>query len=159
MSIMATAVTARNFAPYGRVVVTPRSKPTSEGPEYRFWSDLAHYGIQGETEIGICVAIRQRNSLITGMERHLATPEILIPIDAPFVLPVLAEGKDPRAVKAFRVGIGEAVVIDPGVWHAACLPLGRRRMSSYFVIFKRNTPHEDVEKRSLAPCAIGNSAG
>jgi len=31
---------------------------------------------------------------------------------------------------------GEALVIDPVVWHGACLPMGQAR-SSYFVIFRR----------------------
>ena len=42
----------------------------------------------------------------------------------------------------------QAVVIDQGVWHGACLPVGRVE-SSYFVIFRRHTPHQDVEKKAI----------
>ncbi len=87
------------------------------------------------------------------MERHLNTPELLIPIDAPFVLPVQLEESADSGVGAFLVNIGEAVVVDRAVWHGACLPVGKRK-SSYFVIFRRNTPHEDVQKKVIETVEI-----
>lgn len=135
-----------NFKDYGKVVKTPSGKPTSEGADYKFWSDIADYKIAGETEVGICTVYKQENENVMGVERHLNTPEILIPIDAPFILPVLK--KDENKLEYFEVGIGEAVVINNAVWHGPCLPVGKAE-SSYFVIFRKNTPFEDVEKKSL----------
>jgi hypothetical protein len=40
------------------------------------------------------------------VERHLRTPEILIPIDAPFVLPVFRMKGVP--LEYFQVDVGEA---------------------------------------------------
>ncbi len=153
MTLKPAHVTATNFARFGRVVAGAKGKPTSQAADYKFWSDIADYAIDGETEIGICTVYRQKQSTIAGMERHLRTPEILIPIDAPFVLPLLLEGEPETSAKAFRVNIGEAVVIDPAVWHGACLPVGKKE-SSYFVIFRKMTPHEDVEKKPVAPFGI-----
>jgi ureidoglycolate hydrolase len=65
----------------------------------------------------------------------------------------LREGQPVQSAHAFRVEIGEAVVIDPGVWHGACLPVGRD-VSSYFVIFRRGTPGEDVEKKQVEPFLV-----
>jgi ureidoglycolate hydrolase len=139
-------ISSSGFKNYGSAVTLPKGEPTSQGPDYKFWSDISDYHIDGETEIGICTVYKQENQTIQGVERHLNTPEILIPIDAPFILPVLQDGKEKSELEYFEVGIGEAVVINKAVWHGACMPVGKEE-SSYFVIFRKNTPHEDVEKK------------
>ncbi len=148
MVVQSKRISRDNFARFGSVVARPGGTPTSQAADYRFWSDIADYAIEGETEIGLCTVYRQPKTEISGMERHLRTPEILVPIDAPFVLPLLIEGDSDEKAEAFRVDIGEAVVINRAVWHGACLPVGREE-SSYFVIFRRNTPHEDVVKKEV----------
>jgi ureidoglycolate hydrolase len=135
-----------NFKTYGSFVSIPEAEPTSQSRTYKFWSDIADYKISGETEIGICTVYKQTDNDITGFERHLQTPELLIPIDTSFVLPVLLEGRDKSEAEFFRVDVGEAVVINNGVWHGACLPFNKD-MSSYYVIFKKSTPFEDIEKK------------
>lgn len=148
MMVPVTRVSVESFAAFGSVVLKPEGTPTSEGPTYRFWSDLAHYDCGGETEIGICMASGAADTEFRSLERHLDTPEILIPIDAPFALPLMLEGSDTPG--AFLVDIGEAVVIDRGVWHGACIPIGQGR-SSYFVVFRRGTPHTDVIHCDITP--------
>jgi ureidoglycolate hydrolase len=147
------AATPGNFRKFGKVVKPPSGKPASSAKDYKFWPDIADYNIEGETEIGICTVYKQEKNEITGMERHLRTPEILIPIDAPFVLPVLLEGEPENNAEAFWVEPGEAIIINNAVWHGACLPAGRE-ISSYFVIFKKGTPFEDVEKKEIIPVEI-----
>ena len=153
MAIESIRITAENFSRYGSVVTAPSANPTSEAADYKFWSDLADFHINGETEIGICTVYRQPATTLTGMERHSDTPEILIPIDAPFVVPLLLPEDAPDAIKAFRVEPGEVVIIAAGVWHGACLPVSVPE-SSCFVIFKRGTPHTDVAKQSFDPVEI-----
>ena len=149
MIVRSKRISQQNFSKFGSVVTAPEGTPTSQAADYRFWSDIAHYSVEGETEVGICTVFRQPKSEIAGMERHLRTPEILIPIDGPFVLPLLLDGRPESEAEAFQVGVGEAVVINKAVWHGACLPSGKAS-SSYFVIFRRNTPHDDVEKKDVA---------
>ena len=153
MSIEAKRITPENFKKFGKVVNSPSGKPTSEAAEYKFWSDIADYKIDGETEIGICTVYRQEENMITEMERHLKTPEILIPIDGAFVLPLVIEGEDISHSEAFRVNVGEAVKINDGVWHGACLPADKDE-SSYFVIFRKGTPHTDVAKKNISPFKV-----
>jgi ureidoglycolate lyase len=153
MTVTSVQATPASVKAFGAVVTGPAGAPTSQAADYRFWSDLAHYSIQGETEIGLCTVYRQPNPTITGMERHLRTAELLIPVDAPFVVPLLREGDPPTAAKAFRVNPGEAIVINEGVWHGACLPVGKDE-ATYFVIFRRGTPHQDVEKKTVSPFDI-----
>jgi ureidoglycolate hydrolase len=144
--------TAESMAPFGGVVQSPAGRPTtSEASDYKFWSDIAHFRVDGETEIGICTVYAMPGEPIASMERHLRTPEILIPIDAPFAVPLMLDGESSATV--FRVNLGEALMINPAVWHGACLPVGKKE-SSYFVIFRRGTPHEDVEKKKVTPFEV-----
>lgn len=147
MSATPQRITPETFARYGRVARLPDAAPTAEDATFRFWSDVAHLGIDGETEIGFCTVYRQDGPAVTWMERHDRTPELLIPIDGPFLLPVMGEG-DEDPVEVFEVRPGEAVVIGQGVWHSACHPAAGDA-ATYFVIFRRGTPHEDVIKKTL----------
>ncbi|HEX2963739.1 MAG: hypothetical protein HF300_09525 [Ignavibacteria bacterium] len=153
MKLSPEHITKENFQKFGKVVTFPSGEPTSQAQDYKFWSDIASYQIDGDTEIGICTVYKQPQSEISGMERHLDTPEVLIPIDAPFTLPLLLEGDKEENAQAFQVNVGEAVVINKGVWHGACLPV-KVEQSSYFVIFRRRTPYEDVEKKDVATLEI-----
>ncbi|RPH93499.1 MAG: hypothetical protein EHM72_16270 [Calditrichaeota bacterium] len=136
------------FSRFGSIVIQPKDLPLSQTEEYQYWSNIAHYHIDGDTEIGLCTVFRRSTPVIAEVERHLKTPEILIPIDAPFVLPLLREGEDEDKMQAFTVDIGQAVVIESGVWHSACFPVSKPQ-ASYFVIFRQGTPHEDVYKKSI----------
>ena len=153
ISLDTKGITKDNFKNFGKIVTIPSGNPTSEGATYKFWADIAHYYIDGETEIGICTVYKQQENIITGLERHLYTPEILIPIDAAFALPVQKAGTPTESIRSFRVNIGQAVVIDNAVWHGACLPVSVSA-SSYFVIFKRDTPANDVEMKEIQPINI-----
>jgi ureidoglycolate hydrolase len=138
------------FARFGAVVPAPTQAPTASDDTFKYWSDLAHYGIEGETEIGLCTVYRQDAPRVTWMERHDRTPEFLVPADGPFLLPVMdAAG----AVEVFRVEQGEAVVIGQGVWHSACLPV-EGDAATYFVVFRRGTPREDVTKQDITPLSV-----
>jgi len=137
-------ISTENFKDFGKVVSFPEKQPTSEAVHYQFWSDIASYSIEGQTEIGLCKVLKQKRNIINSMERHLNTPEILIPIDAPFVLPVMRKSDSGKSAEAFKVDIGQAVIINSAIWHGACIPVNQNE-SSYFVIFRRGTPAEDVQ--------------
>jgi len=153
MIIKAKNPDPENFNKFGALVAGPKGQPTSQSNTYKYWSDIASYQIQGETEIGICTVFRQFKNRLDTLERHLRTPEILIPIDDGFFLPLsLNQGGD-KEVEAFHIKVGEAVVIGPGIWHGACIP-ATKKVSSYFVIFRQKTPFEDVASKKIAPLEI-----
>ena len=140
------------FEPFGSKSAMPNGTPLASDATFKYWSDVANYEIDGETEIGYCTVYGQEDGVVNWMERHARTPEILIPIDVPFVLPVMSDDGD---VQAFRADPGEAVVIGRGVWHSACKPIGADE-ASYFVIFRRGTPQEDVIKTDIEPVTLGH---
>lgn len=142
--ISAHRITEANFADFGSVARTPSGAPLAETSQFRYWSDAAHFGIAGETEIGYCTVFQPDDGVVTWMERHERTPEVLIPIDRSVVLPVMKNDE----VSAFLFEPGEAIVIGRNVWHSACLPADGQD-ASYFVVFRRGTPHEDVIKKDL----------
>jgi ureidoglycolate hydrolase len=139
---------ADTFAPFGSVFVRPRTEPLAETDAFSFWSDVARYAIDGETELSWCDVRRPASA--DWFEKHDRTPEILIPTDGPIVLPVLAADGE---MAAFKIEVGQAVVIAPSVWHSACIPVGRSE-AGYFVIFRRGTPSEDVVKTTVAPFTV-----
>ncbi|HEX7071734.1 MAG TPA: ureidoglycolate lyase, partial [Rhodothermales bacterium] len=143
--IKSQRISCDNFAAYGTVAQLGAEAPLAQTSQFSFWSDHAAYRIEGETEIGFCTVRAPKDDAVDWMERHERTPEVLIPIDWPVVLPVMRED---GTVEAFEMHPGEAVVIGQNVWHSACLPLGRRE-ATYFVVFRRGTPHEDVVKQEI----------
>jgi ureidoglycolate hydrolase len=153
MTIKAKKITLENFASFGEVVIGASGEPTSQSVDYKFWSDIMNYTIPGETEVGICTVYKKPKNSINVMEQHLNTPEILIPIDSPFILPLLNDKNKPGEAEAFIVGVGQAITINEKVWHGACIPF-QKEECSYFVIFKRGTPHSDVEKTKFDEITI-----
>ncbi|HLE56371.1 MAG TPA: ureidoglycolate lyase [Rhodothermia bacterium] len=150
--ITSVPINIEGFSAFGDVALMLDEPPLAETAEFSFWSDSAHYRIEGETEIGFCTVYPHRANTVTWMERHERTPELLVPIDGRLVLPVMTDGDDPQ-VRAFEFGPGEAVVIGQNVWHSACLPLGSQGVT-YFVIFRRGTPAEDVTKTNIGTVRV-----
>ncbi len=154
MTVQPRRITAKAFARYGETAVLPDDEePLASEEAFSYWSDVSRLKIDGETEIGYCTAFQQEKGEAPWLERHLRTPELLIPIDAPFLLPVLLENESEEQMEVFEVRPGEAVIIDRGVWHGACSPACSDEVT-YFVIFRRGTPHEDVIKRDLVNVKI-----
>lgn len=146
-------LTADAFRPFGSVFEPPGGPPLASDETFSFWSDLTSFAIDGEAEMGLCTVSAGDRPTVSWMERHMRTPEILLPQGRPFLLPVMeSEG---REVRIFRVAADQAVVIGTGVWHSVCLPAGSEDIS-YVVIFRRGTPHEDVEKIDIPTLVTGD---
>lgn len=149
-SIRYLDIDEQNFERFGTVALRPSGPPLAADETFEYWSDEGRFRVDGETEIGYCTVHRRAEPIVKWMERHDRTPEVLIPIDRAFILPVMTED---GTVEAFKAEPGQALVIGAGVWHSACLPLDGED-ASYFVIFRRRTPQEDVTKTEIEPVAI-----
>ena len=149
-------VTDENFGRYGSIARLPSENPLAADETFSFWSDVANFHIEGDTEIGYCTVYRRDGQVIPWVEKHDRSPELLIPIDHAFHLPVLRPDDSEEDVAVFEASPGEAVVIGAGIWHGACQPAASDE-ATYFVIFRRGTPQEDVTKRDLTDVSIAQS--
>lgn len=142
------------FQKYGQIVIVPEVPALLGTQEIRFWPCLAKYHIEGETEVGICRCF-ERPRRIESLERHKETPEILMPVDGDFFLPVAPADQPAGAgrlraenVQVFHIPSGAAVILERGVWHWAAWPDGKESIT-YQVIFKLGTPADDCEKKDI----------
>ena len=103
-----------------------------------FWEEhLFDPGRAGETEI-LWVNYRDRTKVITRLESHRLTQQIVVPLTGDIVQIVAQSRQDASvdlaSMSAFRVKVGEGVCMRAGCWHATrvekeevrCLMITRR---------------------------------
>jgi len=138
------------FARYGVRVSSKSKAPDAACPEFRWWANLGWPEMGGVPSVGLVESTGKDLHESRVFERHAATSETLIPVDADVVLVVARSpagggtGVDPESVRAFRVRRGEAVILHSGTWHYA--PLTRAPRARTFVVFDRRTPDADVHQ-------------
>jgi ureidoglycolate lyase len=150
MRLQPEQVTIANFRPYGTVVCIPEDRePTASSDVIDYWSGLACLPAGEPIEVGIAT-VWSRTEGFREMERHLQTPELLVPLDNGMVIPIAPAGDvpDPANLRAFVIRPDTAVLLDPGVWHWVPYPLGNS--TSFLVIFRRDTGKNDLEVKPLA---------
>lgn len=131
-------LSVEGFAPYGRAVVVPQQPAPKTGSDWDCWFGLGDLGSM-EPTVGI-VKTRPTDELIMAMERE-PKPEFLIPISGPVIQAVAVPGDlsdhsqrpDPSTVHAFVVRPGQAIIMAPGTWHWAALPLSHEETLYYFL--------------------------
>ena len=155
MIVAIKEATPENFQGYGSLVTLPDYPAPLGTDTIRYWPALAKYLIEGETEIGLCTCL-ERPRQVESLERHCNTPEILVPLDDDFILPVaytpqpVTEGNKLKVegVQIMKIRRGTVVILNPGVWHWAVWP-DKNKSVTYLVEFKSNTPKEDFEKKDI----------
>jgi ureidoglycolate hydrolase len=140
------------FAPFGQAVPRPSGRPTSFGDTFDCWFGVGT--LNGtDLRLGQVAARRPGDGRITAMERH-PDIELLMPAAGPLVQ-VVAPGRDladaqeqPRAEEsvAFLIEPGEAVIVAPGVWHAAALPAAEETLYWF-----AGLPHAPEHGREASP--------
>jgi ureidoglycolate hydrolase len=137
------------FAPYGQIVIRPTDEPAVCNEMFAYWPALATTQIAGEIEIS-WLKLMRRPLEFGELERHLATPELIVPMDGTVLLPVAPpehlDNSDcvpsPEKAEVFRVEQGQAVLLHTGTWHWAPFPLGSQ--ASCLIIFKKDTGAKDL---------------
>jgi ureidoglycolate hydrolase len=137
------------YAEIGEYITYPEHKPTIEDDIVRYWANLSEFNIEGIVDIG-WVTMYKRPMVITEMERHFITTEIVIPLDE-MVVPV-AIGRDigehkvkPKLedIRAFYLRPGQVITYKPGSWHFGGFPLDRDE-ASFIVFCRKGTADQDV---------------
>jgi ureidoglycolate lyase len=144
-------LTVEAFAPYGQAVLVPRTPAPKTGEDWDCWFGLGSFG-ECNPVVGIVIT-RPMDGVVTAMERETKV-EFLLPITGPVVQAVALPGDlsdhtqqpDAATVRAFILRPGQAILMAPGTWHWAALPL-RTETLYYFV----GEPHPPEPGRELSP--------
>jgi ureidoglycolate lyase len=148
----AQALTKETFAPFGQLVTVPKNITVEPGAVHG-WARVATAKFSGEVEVGWLKLLR-RPIEITQMEHHLGTPEMLIPLDVPLLVPVAPADAsadsvpNPEQIEGFVVKPGQALVMDRSGWHWLPFPT-EGESGSCLIIFARDTPRHDLLIRDL----------
>lgn len=150
--VIAEELTVEGFAPYGQAILSPDLPAPTSGEDWDCWFQLGDFS-PGNHAVGI-VHTRPTDDLIRVMEREPKT-EFLLPITGPIVQAVAKPGDltnheqqpDPTTVRAFIIRPGQAIIMAPGTWHWASVPLASEEVIYYFV----TEPHPPEPGREESP--------
>ena len=157
MRCVALPVTEENFEILGQVIKTPDvavREPQLKGDGFYHHAELAFMDTHGPVEWGI-TTFSKRPMITETLEQHFGTPEMLLALDGPFVMPVapkmLRDGKEvPDESKIFAIYVpqGVGVLFDEGQYQWAPFPLQEK--SSVLVGFQPKTWEDNIVIRQLS---------
>lgn len=144
-------LTKESFAPYGQALYVSDNHPSLSGDGWQCWSSQGFLSL-GQHTVGI-VKLQRTNSIITAMERERST-EFLLAVDGSIIQTVALPDSldDPHArpnaatVRAFIIQPGQGVIMAPGTWHYAALPL--QETALYYYVAEPYIPPADNPGRS-----------
>jgi hypothetical protein len=152
MKIKAKEISAAELRGIGRLLFSP-SAPTVKTPEECGWSIIGEdLGLTDPCCAG-AMDCAPRPMVVTRMERHTKTPEILTAIEGDSVM-CIAPAQEPvggalKGIRAITVRKGQAFILETGAWHWIPFPVGAQP-SRFLVIFRRRTGEDDLQFGALA---------
>jgi ureidoglycolate lyase len=147
-----TPLTTESFAPFGQLITVPDELEVEPGAVHG-WSRMATAEFPGEVEVGWLKVVK-RPAEVSQMEHHLGTPEMLVPLDVPLLVPVAPADEnadaipDPDRIEAFVVEPGQALIFDKSGWHWLAFPM-EGESGACLIIFAKDTPDHDLLIRDL----------
>lgn len=146
MNIKVEALTREGFVPYGQVISRERILPVDDGSEFSF--ELTSEGVEvGKSVCTGMLACKARPMVITRMEAHKNSSEVLVALRGNMILAVAAPDRFGK-VKAFAFNEGDAVAMKVGTWHWIPYPVGKEN-SLVMVLFADKTGDDDLHIRKL----------
>lgn len=150
MQLQIEQLTPEAFAPFGAVVRPPVEAPAASGPGWQWWGETAL--MEGDSRpygIGY-LRLEPAAPRFDWAERHMRSPEMIVPVGGtclvyvgPADYPDQAERLPPLdSFRVFEVREGQAVILNPGVWHGA--PLAHGGSLNAVVLLKQGTGATDV---------------
>ena len=150
-------VTPEIFKGLGVVIKIPKEgerKPALKSSFFKHYAELGFIDCGDVVEFGI-TTFNRRDLIVDKLEQHAKTPELLYAIDGAFIVPVAPiiykDGEaypDLEKIKAVKVGQGEGVIFNDGIWHYAPYPYDKE-VSSVLVGFKKGTCYDDITIKDL----------
>lgn len=137
-SIKPQELNENDFSPFGQIIHLPAHSAPKRGESWDCWNCILSMG-ENNPSIGI-VNTRAFVGHIKEMERHPKT-ELIIPINGVVVQPVALPGSlgdvelkpNASSVRAFIIQQKMAVLLAPGVWHWAAIPLHDEEATYFYL--------------------------
>jgi ureidoglycolate lyase len=140
--VIAEPLTQEAFEPFGAVIARPGGAADASGDGWSWWAQTALVPAgDGPYAVGY-LALEPAEPAFDWAERHDRTVELIAPLGGECVVYVAPPAPQPADFRAFRVRPGEAVVLDPGVWHGA--PLAPAGPAAAMVLLARGTGTDDT---------------
>ncbi len=151
-TVTAQELTVEAFAPYGQAILPPTTPAPKTGEDWDCWFGMGSFGTCNPV-VGM-VLTRPTDGTVSSMEREDKV-EFLIPITGPVIQTVALPGDlsdhtqqpDAQTVRAFIIRPGQCIIMSPGTWHWAAMPLEKEQVLYYFV----GTPHPPEPGREASP--------
>lgn len=148
--VPAKRASAQSFAAYGTFVAASEGLPCEGEAKAAYTEKVGVLNTGGRTSVGV-LNLKAREFEFRELERHVATPELLVMVKGDVIFPVspASPGSSPipGELEVFRVNQGEAVIMEPGVWHGLPFPL--QAEATVLVIFREGTPDQDFQLHDL----------
>ncbi len=150
MKLKLEELSAAAFARFGQVIEQPKRSNDAEGPGWKWWGEnLTMAGGVQNYAIGY-LDLRPADLKFDWAERHMCSDELVIPLGGDCVVyagPPKHPGRpqhlpELETFRVFRVGVGQGVLFDKGVWHGA--PLALDRPTQALVLLLHGTGHQDA---------------
>lgn len=133
-----------SFKMYGQVIELPSTTPDTSDGVLQWWGKVAAIPADGPVGVGI-MQVKRRDFIVTKMEYHEKTAEMIIPLKGSSILAVgysAGDNREPEEADAFFLPVGQAVVLNKGVFH--WLPFPLQDAAIFAVIFRVETPVDDL---------------
>jgi ureidoglycolate lyase len=159
-NVASEELTIDGFAPYGQAILLPEDPAPKQGEDWDCWFPLGTVS-EGRTAVGI-VTTRPTDGLITAMERE-PKMEFLLPTSGAVIQAVALPGDlsdhtqqpDATTVKAFIIKPGQVIIMGPGTWHWAALPLKEETL--YYFATEPHPPEPGREASPWVPFLNGDT--
>lgn len=144
-------LTGKEFERFGKLLSVSDKKASCDDADVTYIKQI-YTGQMQNVSTGL-MTCKKRKFILTTMEKHDNTPEIMVNLGGDAVL-ILAEKdydfktNNSSKIQAFWIKKGDAYVIDPGVWHFASYPIEKEKVD-YLIIFKKGTEDTDVKNEDL----------
>ena len=137
-TIQVRPITNESFAPFGQFyhITKPKGYPLS-GEIHRFYPDRLTASSTHNVGYSPLVVQKPERMIITAVEYHTTTWEMILPLDDDMILHVApASGGTPvpELTQAFLVPAHTLVKINAAIWHLAPLPATKQTLTAMIIL-------------------------
>ena len=133
-------------------ICLPNGTPDRDNANLNLWNRVFTLPTKSEATY---IRVKKRPYVLTRMERHVKTVEVVIALNKGVIVPLAPTGdlkEVENQIKAFYLPAGQGLIINEGVWHLAPFPL--EETAEVLVLFADGTGANDLEfqETTTQPC-------